>query len=287
MSLLSPQLEAFLSVAKSKTVHGAAKELGLTQTGVTQRLRALENALSTTLFTRSRRGMLLTAEGEALLRYCQASRDLEGEVLAKIQGAGHQSSVHVCITGPTSIMRSRIVPQCAPVMANFQQLLLHFNITDIETWVDHLRTGTVQLAVVPHELVGRELDSKVLKPERYVLMGPRAWKKRSLLDIVKNERIIDFDPTDKMSLQYLKKFKLLEHAKSERHFLNNNESLAELIEAGLGYGVFTQEFAERFLKRCDVILLNDGKVYEYPMALAWYSRPSSPAYWSALIDSIH
>ncbi|MCM0606619.1 MAG: LysR family transcriptional regulator [Xanthomonadaceae bacterium] len=48
MSLRSPQLEAFLSVAKSKTVHGAAKDLGITQTGVTQRIRALEGSLSTT-----------------------------------------------------------------------------------------------------------------------------------------------------------------------------------------------------------------------------------------------
>ncbi len=286
MSLLSPPLEAFLAVARGKTVHGAAKELGLTQTGVTQRLRSLEGTLATTLFTRSRRGMLLTAEGEALLRYCQASRDLEGEVLAKIQGAGQQAAVQVCITGPTSIMRSRIVPRCTPVLGKFPQLLLRFNITDVETWADQLRTGEAQIAVLPHELVGRELDSKIIQPERYVLMGPRAWKKRALLDIVKNERIIDFDPNDKMSFQYLKKYKMLEHARSDRHFLNNNESLAELVEAGLGYGVFTLEFAERFLKRCQVTLLNDGKVYENPMALAWYPRPSSPDYWSSLIGAI-
>jgi LysR family transcriptional regulator (chromosome initiation inhibitor) len=287
MSLLSPQLEAFLSIAECKTVHGAAKTLGITQTGVTQRIRTLEASLTTTLFTRSRRGMLLTAEGEALLRYCQASRDLEGEVLAKIQGAGERATVHVCITGPTSIMRSRIVPQCKSAMKAFPELLLHFNITDVETWVDHLRTGVAQLAVLPHELVGRELDSKVLKPERYVLMGPRVWRRRSLLDIIKNERIIDFDPTDNMSFDYLKKFKLMGHARTDRHFVNSNESVAEMIESEIGYGVFTFEFAEKFLKRCNVTLLNEGKVLEYPMALAWYPRPSSPAYWSSLISQMH
>lgn len=286
MSLLSPQLQAFLSVAKNKTVHGAAKDLGITQTGVTQRIRTLESSLSTTLFMRSRRGMLLTAEGEALLRYCQASRDLEGETRAQIQGAGVQATVNVCITGPTSIMRSRIVPQCVAVMKQFRELLLRFNITDIENWIDHLRIGSAQLAIVPHELVGRELDSKVLKPERYVLVGPKTWKKRPLLDIVKNERIIDFDPSDNMSFEYLRKFKLLEYAKTDRHFVNSNESISWLIQNGLGYGVFTLEFAETFLKRCDVVLLNEGKVYEYPMALAWYPRPSSPAYWSTLIKTI-
>ncbi len=89
-----------------------------------------------------------------------------------------------------------------------------------------------------------------------------------------------------MSFHYLRKYRLLDQARTERHFLNNNEGLAELVQAGLGYGVFTLEFAERFLHRCDVTLLNDGKVYEHPMALAWYPRPSSPRYWTALVESI-
>src|SRR5277367_1249238 len=115
MSLLGPSLEAFLAVAKKQTVHGAAKELGLTQTGVTQRIRSLEAFLSATLFLRSRRGMQLTHEGQALLRYCQAARDLEGEALARIQGAGQRAEVRVQLTGPTSLLVSRVIPQCVPV----------------------------------------------------------------------------------------------------------------------------------------------------------------------------
>ncbi len=83
MSLLSPQLQAFQAIVKYKTVHAAADTLNVTQTAVTQRIRALEEKLRVTLFIRTRRGMLLTSEGEALLRYCQAVRDIEGEALAK------------------------------------------------------------------------------------------------------------------------------------------------------------------------------------------------------------
>ena len=50
MSLLSPQLQAFLAVANCKTVHGAAANIHLTQTAVTQRIRSLERLLKTTLF---------------------------------------------------------------------------------------------------------------------------------------------------------------------------------------------------------------------------------------------
>jgi LysR family transcriptional regulator (chromosome initiation inhibitor) len=79
MSLLSPNLKAFAAIVRQGTVHGAAQGLYLTQTGVTQRIRALEKELGTTLFLRSRKGMRLTQEGEALLRYCKGAEDLEGE----------------------------------------------------------------------------------------------------------------------------------------------------------------------------------------------------------------
>src|SRR5947207_7036435 len=124
MSLLSPQLEAFVAIAKHKTVHGAANAVHVTQTAVTQRIRALESKLGTTLFIRTRRGMMLTPEGEALLRYCHATRELEGEALATIQGAAQDTAIRFCITGPTSIMRSRIVRQCFPILKQFPNLLM-------------------------------------------------------------------------------------------------------------------------------------------------------------------
>ena len=71
MSLLSPRLIAFLAVAQCKTVHRAADKIHITQTAVTQRIRALEHSLKTTLFIRTRKGMNLTPEGEVLLRYCR------------------------------------------------------------------------------------------------------------------------------------------------------------------------------------------------------------------------
>ena len=71
MSLLHPQLLAFMAIVERKTVLASAKDLGLTQTGVTQRIKALEAHLNATLFTRSRKGMMLTEEGQSLLLYCQ------------------------------------------------------------------------------------------------------------------------------------------------------------------------------------------------------------------------
>jgi len=286
MSLLNPPLEAFLAVVKNKTVHGAAETLGLTQTGVTQRIRLLESQLSTTLFTRSRRGMMLTHEGEALLRYCQAARDLEGQVLSQIQGAGKESDVRMCITGPTSIIESRVMPQCLPILKQFSQLLITFNVVDIENRLNDLRDGSAQLAIVPRVQVTKEMDSKLLKPEKYLLVGTKAWKNRSLKEIVRTERIIDFDPTDRMTHSYLKGIDLLAEAKAERHFVNNNTVLIQMFSEGIGYGVLTEEVAHPFLKSGAIVVLHRGSHYTNELALAWYPRSEMPPYFKEIIRAI-
>lgn len=286
MSLLSPQLEAFVAIAKHKTVHAAADAIHLTQTAVTQRIRALEAKLSATLFIRSRRGMLLTSEAEALLRYCHAAQELEGEALAKIQGAAIETEIQVSITGSNSIMQSRIIPECLSVMEKFPNLLIRFAISDTENRHLALRSGDCDFAIIHPEDVTQEMESKFLEPEQYVLLCSSIWKNRKLQDIIKSERIIDFNPSDQMTFNYLKQFDLFDLAQHGRHFVNRTESLAAMVIAGLGYTTLPKQFAQPYVEQGQLYILNSGKIYNNPFMLAWYSRPEPPAYFSALIDAI-
>jgi LysR family transcriptional regulator (chromosome initiation inhibitor) len=286
MSLLSPPLEAFLAVVERGKVHAAAHDLGLTQTAVTQRIRALETSLATTLFTRSRQGMALTREGEALLRYCQGVRELEGQALASIEQGGKVSSARVVITGPSSLLRARIVPAVAPVLREFPELAITFLIEDREEWAELIRTGKAQMALMPPEYVAREMDSRLIAPERYLLVGPLSWRGRALDKIVEQERIIDFDATDRMTKLYLRQIRLESKARGERHFVNSTELVASLIEQGIGYGVLTEEMAKPYLDSQRLIDLNPGKRLNWRHAVAWFPRPQMPPYFAALLKAI-
>lgn len=286
MSLLSPVLEAFLSIAKHKTVHAAAKELHLTQTAVTQRIRALEGKLKTTLFTRTRRGMMLTHEGEALLRYCHAAKALENETLSAMYGTDDENHVECCITAPTSIMRSRVIPRCFSIIKTYPQLLLQFHVNDQENRVRALRSGEAQLAIILTEHVTAEMKQKELAPEQYVLVAPSTWKKRKLRDIIQSERIIDFEPADPMTFNYLKQFELFQFARHERYFANRTDLLCMMVRNGIGYGVLTREFAKPYIQSGELMMLNSGQCYDHYMSLAWYERHEPPAYFKALIEAI-
>ena len=282
MSLLSPPLEAFWAVVRKGTVQDASSILGITQTGVTQRIRTLEKQLKTTLFIRSRKGMRLTSEGEALLQFVKGSLEIEGMALSKIHRAAKDSITEVSISGPSSILRSRVIPNLLPLKNQFPLLRYRFDLSDVDSNVDKLKTGFCDFAVLEHHQVTREMDSKILKAERYCLYGPASWKRRLLPDILKNEAIIDFNPEDRMTYHFLDKYRLKLATQKERHFANNTDALVSMIIGGLGYSVLTEEYAKPLLKSGELIKLGGDYFYDFKIALAWYPRTEKPEYFQAI-----
>lgn len=287
MSLLDPQLQAFLQIASQGTVHAAAQELCLTQTAVTQRLKGLEQKLDVSLFTRSRRGMLITPEGEALLRYCQTAQALEGEVLAQIKGAGTTKNVRLTIAGPTSVLQGRVLPAVNEMMGKYPHLLFEMLYRNNDEPQQLLKKGLAQLAIMPEEKMAKELESKILSPEEYVLVGCKKWEHRKLSDILKTEHIIDFEANDNMTFTYLKHYQLLKYVNHERHFADHPEAIAELVRKGRGYSVLERSFAEPLLKANKLICLNKGKPYNNSIGIVWYARPQSINYLDDLINAIN
>ena len=287
MSLLSPTLQAFWAVVKKGTVQEASRSLGLTQTGVTQRIRSLESQLKTTLFIRSRKGMRLTKEGEALLQYVLASSEVEGLAMARIQKSARSTIREVSISGPSSVLRSRTVPQALTTIKEFPELRFRFDLSDTESNSEKLKSGFCDFAIVEHHDVTKEMDSKILKAERYKLYVAASWKRRAFSDLVATEPIIDFNLNDKMTLNYLEKYRLKAKAVKDRHFANNTDALLSMIGAGVGYSVLAEEFAQPYLKNGLISEIEPAQYLDYKVALAWYYRPELPQYMKALIKVIN
>lgn len=287
MSLLGPQLDAFLAVVKNNTVNAAAEALFLTQTAVTQRIKALETQMRVSVFTRTRRGMVLTQEGHALLKYCQAALLLEGEVMAKIQGAGIETITQICITGPSSLMQSRVIPSLLPLVKKFPKLRFQFCFNDIEQRHLALKEGRVDFAFLEQSDVSPEMKTKPLLPENYVLVASAEWKKKSLSEILNQEPMIDFDPQDQMTSNYLKNFGLEYKNIQDRHYANDTTAIANLVSQGLGFSTLTEEFAKPYVDKNQLIVLNNGETFQHQLVLAWYDRTEPPAYFKAILNAIN
>jgi DNA-binding transcriptional LysR family regulator len=286
MMIAQSQLPTFMAVAELLNLSAAAKKLGITQTGATQRIKSLEQSLGATLFTRSRTGMRLTEEGRLLLRYCTEVSNLEGQFFSGIKGAGQTREVELCIVGPTSLLAGRVVPCYSEVARKWPNLNLRLVLDSNANRLNQLKRGTCDLAFVfPHE-VGLELDSKLIKPVEQVLVAASKWKGRPLRQILETEKLLAYHPGDTTGLDYLRAFDLLGHFKRSKFCVSENITLIRLLELGLGFGVLPKEIAEPLLAQNRLTALNQGRCYKIPFALAWYPRREMPDYFREIIRMI-
>jgi DNA-binding transcriptional LysR family regulator len=275
-----------MAVAELLNLSAAARKLGITQTGATQRIKALEQSFGATLFTRSRSGMRLTEEGRLLLRYCTAVSNLEGQFFSGIKGAGRTREVELCIVGPMSLLAGRVAPRCAEIARKWPSLNLRFVIDSNANRLNQLKRGTCDLAFLfPHE-VGLELDSKLVRPVEYLLVATSKWKNRSLKDILETEKLLAYHPDDTTGIDYLRGFNLLDRFKKYRFCVSENVTLIRLLELGLGFGVLPKEIAEPLVRERKLIWLNQARSYKIPFALAWYPRKEMPDYFREIVGVI-
>lgn len=87
-------LRFFLEVARTQRASGAAKRLGVDYTTVARRIRALEAAMGTLLFDKSRSGgFTLTAEGQRLVAYADAMETTVQSACDQVANTGRRCRV--------------------------------------------------------------------------------------------------------------------------------------------------------------------------------------------------
>ncbi len=278
MSLLHPYLDAFIAVAENRSITNGAKKLGLSQTAMTQKIKALERSLGFSVFTRKRTGIEFTFEGAKLFEHTLKIKAWEGEWNAL------SDNRIVTISGSSSLLRARIIPKLLTFLRQNAQLKIQFDLIDNISAISRLQSGYSQIVIVKPEEVMLEMDSKILKSERYIMVGPEIWKNRKISDILQNESIIDLDQNDKMTLDFLKKYNLKHNPK--RYFVNNTDAILSLIESTLGFSVLSEEFALDALNSNQIVNLCPGKYLDVKTALAFYPRIFMPEYLKQIIHCI-
>ncbi|URM90002.1 LysR family transcriptional regulator [Streptomyces sp. MRC013] len=167
------QLEYFVAVAEERNFTRAAERVHISQSGISARIRGLEQELGAELFDRSTRIATLTAAGEAALEHARAA-------LAAADALGR------AVAGVTGLVRGRLslgmVVGCTltplfDALAAFHgahpgvEVLLRE--ADSDRLVAAVRTGALDLALVGTPAPPPEgLESLVLASERLVAAVP-------------------------------------------------------------------------------------------------------------------
>ena len=169
-------VEAFVRVAEHRSFRGAAAELGVTPSAVSQAVRALEGRVGVALFTRTTRSVGLTEAGE---RFLERARPAYQEILAASDDARDLGSK------PSGLLRLAVPRGALPVV--LRPLLASFSAAYPEVVVEVAAAGElVDLArdrfdagIRMGELVAADMVAvRLTQPFRIVVVGSPAYFKR-------------------------------------------------------------------------------------------------------------
>ena len=131
-----PSLQAFEAAARHENFAAAAKELNLSQSAVSHRVRTLERHLGYPLFERLPRGLRLTEPAKA---YLPSLRRAFEEILSATSGIfGHGGRSVLNVRAPISYTVLWLAPLVDRFNAEFPQIEIHLSSS---IWTEKIATG--------------------------------------------------------------------------------------------------------------------------------------------------
>src|SRR5258708_1349061 len=171
-------IAAFLAIVEAGSVSGAARELNLSKSVVSERLTELERSLSAHLIQRTTRKLSITAEGEAFLerarRILQEAADAKSEIAERCG----QLAGPLRISAPVSFGTLHLGGALHPFLLANPGIQLTLDLDD--RFVDVAADGYD--AVIRHGSVAdaRVIAKRIATSKRHLVASPAYLKKHGL-----------------------------------------------------------------------------------------------------------
>ena len=191
--MLDPKLDTLLLVAEKRNFTRAAQALSLTQPAVSHHISQLEQELGVRLFVRGNGDLMLTPEGETVLRYVRRMKALEKKMAEELQEAGRRlTRLRI---GITHTAESSIVAEVLARYTNENPGISITIVTDnINNLYDMLENFELDLAVVEGRSTRPELSALMLDTDYLVCVlantHPLSHSSMITLDEIRQEKLI-------------------------------------------------------------------------------------------------
>ena len=145
------QLKYFLSAARHLSFTEAAKECCIVQSAMSQQIRALEKELDVTLFERTRHGLKLTREGEALQQEATLLLKQASKLYASVQQATTDGECLLRVGCQGGLMRLALPRALEALRKEHPGVNVWMKCSLRRELLDGLRDGTLDCAIMLRE----------------------------------------------------------------------------------------------------------------------------------------
>jgi len=265
-------LKIFSDLVDNESFSRTAKLNGITQSAVSQQLRAMEKHFNILIVDRSQKRFRLTREGEKLLKsskeiiylYDKLSSELQ-EMKRVISGTIHISTVY-------SIGLHELPPYVKVFLAKFPQVNIRVEYRRANMVYEDILTNSIDLGLIAYPQKHKQLEILPFHDDILVLVvspeHPLAQHKQIDIKQVRGHKFIGFErdiPTRKATDTIFKDAKLEIEPVME---FDNVETVKRAVEINAGIAILPQttvvrEEAQGLLK----VLKFNNRTYKRPLAL--------------------
>lgn len=168
-----PQLQAFLAVARHRSFSGAARELGVSRSAVSQSVRQLEEQLHVVLLTRTTRSVALTEVGRRLVESAAPGIGQVVSALSEVGARPGETVGRVRLSVPRAALPFVIEPVVAAFRRRHPRIEVEVGVED--RLVDIVAEG-YDAGVRLTESIERDMvQVRLTEPFRFVVVGAPSY----------------------------------------------------------------------------------------------------------------
>ena len=251
----------FYVVAKHKNITKASKELNISQPAISKAIKKLEEQLGGELFVRTRRGVVLTSEGEAFFSYISKAILYISNAENKFTDLMNLNTGHIRIGVSTMIKENYLAPYLEQFHKLYPNITIEIDTSVIDELLNKLRNGLIDLIVfnMAKENYGDDLQViPCLEVHDVFIVGVSyqyLTKNRLSFHDLKKYPLI-FSTRSSSTRRFLEQFLVKNHCELNPSLELAGHHLVTLFtKMGFGIGYATKEFIQKDLDQRQLFIL--------------------------------
>lgn len=263
MSLDPIQLTALSAILRLGSFEAAAAALHVTPSAISQRLKALEEHVGSTLVLRSQ-PCQATPLGARLAKHAEDIALLEAHALGDIATAG-AAPARLTLAVPADSLATWLIPAftAAPDM------LFDLRIDDQDTADNWLRRGTVSAAVTGHDRAVPGCDLFALGAQRYVATASPDFMRRHFSQGVtaaalSKAPMLTFNAKDRLQSRWIKQ-KTGKQLHPPAHQMPSTHAFLDAALSGMAWGMNPEALVEQHLATGRLVALDPLEPQDIPL----------------------
>jgi LysR family transcriptional regulator (chromosome initiation inhibitor) len=231
------QLAALAAAVSEGTFDAAARELHVTPSAISQRIKALETSVGRVLLTRTK-PIAPTSSGASLLRAARQITAITSDLARELGDDGAVAGVAIALAVNADSLATWLMPALAAVGSS---VILDIRRDDETRTAELLRDGTVMAAVTATAVpvpgcIMQALGRMRYRPRASPDFAARWFPDGATIAALERAPMLTFDRGDELQDRYLRR-RTRRRLDPPRHYVPGSSAFAQAARLGLGWGM--------------------------------------------------